>query len=151
MRAHNRQVMQESAWSWAVDRPRQESNLVARRTVQRKQRIADCTLQPAAIESEVGRLVADRRFKGLLALVQLLLLLGQPITPAWMGALRNRVVGAGGIAGHLGDYFLTSRFRERFEDKGRFKDYLSAIATGVITAPHAALDGAAQALRVARS
>jgi len=64
---------------------------------------------------------------------------------------RGGVFIAGGIAGHLGDYFLESRFRERFEDKGRFRDYLSAIATGVITAPHAALDGAAQALRVARS
>jgi glucokinase len=60
---------------------------------------------------------------------------------------RGGVFIAGGIAGHLGDHFLTSRFRERFEAKGRFKDYLSTIATGVITAPHAALDGAAQALR----
>jgi glucokinase len=61
---------------------------------------------------------------------------------------RGGVFIAGGIAGHLGDHFLKSRFRARFEEKGRFKGYLSAIATGVITAPHAALDGAAQLLRM---
>jgi glucokinase len=53
---------------------------------------------------------------------------------------------AGGIAQHLGDHFVASRFRERFEAKGRFRTYMSGIATGLIIAPDAALAGAATAL-----
>ena len=34
---------------------------------------------------------------------------------------------AGGIAPKLGELFLTSEFRERFEAKGRFRDYLAPI------------------------
>jgi glucokinase len=36
-----------------------------------------------------------------------------------------------------------SQFRERFEAKGRYRAYLANIQTQVITAPHAALMGAA--------
>ncbi|MBA3623694.1 MAG: glucokinase, partial [Methylibium sp.] len=43
-------------------------------------------------------------------------------------------------------YLARSRFRKRFEAKGRFESYLAAIATGVIVAPHPALDGAARHL-----
>lgn len=53
---------------------------------------------------------------------------------------------AGGIAQKLGPVFTGSRFRERFEAKGRFEGYLARIATGLVTAPHAALTGAAQGL-----
>ena len=59
---------------------------------------------------------------------------------------RGGVYIAGGIAQQLGDHFVNSRFRERFEAKGRFRDYMSGIATGLIIAPHAALAGAATAL-----
>jgi len=60
---------------------------------------------------------------------------------------RGGVFVAGGIAHKLGSFFTGSRFRERFEDKGRCRPYLGGIATALITAPHAALTGAAQALR----
>jgi glucokinase len=59
---------------------------------------------------------------------------------------RGGVFVAGGIVPKLGDFFFASRFRERFEAKGRFKAYMARIATGLITAPHAALTGAAHAL-----
>ena len=64
---------------------------------------------------------------------------------------RGGVFVAGGIAQKLGTYFTTSRFRERFEAKGRFQSYLAGIATGLIAAPHAALAGAAQALAQTRT
>ncbi len=59
---------------------------------------------------------------------------------------RGGVFIAGGIAQKLGDTLAASRFRERFEAKGRFQGYLSRIATGVIMAPHVALEGAARSL-----
>ncbi len=46
---------------------------------------------------------------------------------------RGGVFIAGGIVPKLADAFSNSGFRRRFEDKGRFKDYLSAIPTFVIT------------------
>jgi len=39
---------------------------------------------------------------------------------------------AGGIVPRLGTFFDASPFRERFEDKGRFREYVSAIPTFVI-------------------
>lgn len=60
---------------------------------------------------------------------------------------RGGVFLAGGIAQKLAPVLAASRFRERFEAKGRFARYLAGIATGLVMAPHAALDGAAQALR----
>ena len=59
---------------------------------------------------------------------------------------RGGVFVAGGIVPRLGELFFASRFRERFEAKGRFAAYMARIATGLITAPHAALTGAAHAL-----
>lgn len=59
---------------------------------------------------------------------------------------RGGVFIAGGIAQRLGDRLSNSRFRARFEDKGRFRAYLSSIATLLVQAPHAALEGAARAL-----
>ena len=53
---------------------------------------------------------------------------------------------AGGIAASIIDQLERSRFRARFEDKGRFKGYMQAIPTRVIIRPHAALIGAAQVL-----
>ena len=48
---------------------------------------------------------------------------------------------SGGIVPKLGDSFDRSGFRARFEDKGRFSDYLRAIPTCVVTAPCPALTG----------
>jgi glucokinase len=51
-----------------------------------------------------------------------------------LGAFGGVYIG-GGIVPRLGTYFDTSPFRARFEDKGRFSAYVSAIPTFVITAP----------------
>ncbi|WP_119156603.1 glucokinase [Caldimonas tepidiphila] len=52
----------------------------------------------------------------------------------------------GGIVPRLGDWFARSRFRECFVAKGRFRGYLDAMPTWVITAENPALLGAARAL-----
>jgi glucokinase len=54
---------------------------------------------------------------------------------------------AGGIAPRLLDVLQASAFRSRFEDKGRFRDYVAAIPTRVITDPYPAVLGAAYLLR----
>ena len=51
---------------------------------------------------------------------------------------------AGGIAPRILPFLKASPFRERFERKGRFQDYLAAIPSKVIVHPHAALLGAAR-------
>jgi glucokinase len=60
---------------------------------------------------------------------------------------RGGVYLGGGIVPRLGELFLRSRFRERFEAKGRFQAYLAAIPTWLIVDTHAALAGASQALQ----
>jgi glucokinase len=62
-----------------------------------------------------------------------------------LGARGGLYIG-GGIIPKLGDYFLTSPFRARFEEKGRFSSYLSQIPTWVIKAPWPGLMGAANSL-----
>ncbi|MGA1286758.1 MAG: glucokinase [Rubrivivax sp.] len=52
----------------------------------------------------------------------------------------------GGIVPRLGDFFFASRFREKFEAKGRCRDYLADVPTAVITDTLAALTGARAAL-----
>ena len=59
---------------------------------------------------------------------------------------RGGVYIGGGIVPRLGERFFESRFRERFEAKGRFQDYLRAIPTALITDTLVALTGAAVAL-----
>ena len=59
---------------------------------------------------------------------------------------RGGVYVGGGIVPRLGVQFDASPFRARFEDKGRFRGYLAAIPTWVITADAPALLGAAHAL-----
>jgi glucokinase len=61
------------------------------------------------------------------------------------GAMGGVFIG-GGIVPRLGTWFDRSPFRARFEDKGRFSEYLRAIPTYVITAEHATLDGASAVL-----
>ena len=57
-----------------------------------------------------------------------------------LGALGGIYIG-GGIVPRLGETFDRSRFRERFEDKGRFSSYLAQIPTWVITAENATFQG----------
>lgn len=59
---------------------------------------------------------------------------------------RGGVYIGGGIVPRLGDRFLASEFRNRFEAKGRFNDYLRAIPTMLITDTLVALSGAQVAL-----
>ena len=59
---------------------------------------------------------------------------------------RGGVYIGGGIVPRLGDRFFASSFRARFEAKGRFRGYLAAIPTPLITDTLAALTGAALAL-----
>jgi glucokinase len=54
---------------------------------------------------------------------------------------------AGGIAPRLLDVLQQSAFRSRFEDKGRFRPYVAAIPTRVVTHPYLALMGAAYLLQ----
>ena len=53
---------------------------------------------------------------------------------------------AGGIVPRLGERFAASPFRERFESKGRFRDYLAVIPTFVVTHTLPAFLGCAAAL-----
>jgi glucokinase len=57
-----------------------------------------------------------------------------------LGALGGIYIG-GGIVPRLGETFDRSRFRQRFEDKGRFSAYLAQIPTWVITAENATFHG----------
>jgi glucokinase len=57
---------------------------------------------------------------------------------------RGGVYIAGGIAPRIQPFLKASPFRERFERKGRFQDYMAAIPTHVILHKHAALLGAAR-------
>jgi glucokinase len=59
---------------------------------------------------------------------------------------RGGVFIGGGIVPRLGERFASLPFRERFESKGRFRGYLEAIPTRIITADAPALLGAARAL-----
>jgi len=62
-----------------------------------------------------------------------------------LGALGGIYIG-GGIVPRLGTYFDRSPFRARFEDKGRFSDYVKGIPTYVVTAEHATFMGASAIL-----
>lgn len=57
-----------------------------------------------------------------------------------LGAVGGIYIG-GGIVPRLGELFVRSPFRSRFEAKGRFADYLARVPTYVITAAHPAFHG----------
>ena len=61
-----------------------------------------------------------------------------------LGAVGGCYIG-GGIVPGLGSFFTTSHFRDRFEDKGRFADYLSRVPTFVIRSKLPAFVGLATA------
>lgn len=54
---------------------------------------------------------------------------------------RGGIFIGGGIVPHLGDLFDADGFRQRFEAKGRFHDYVAAVPTSVIIEPNPALIG----------
>jgi glucokinase len=62
-----------------------------------------------------------------------------------LGARGGLYVG-GGIVPRLGEFFERSSFRQRFECKGRFSQYLASVPSYVIQARTPALLGAAHAL-----
>jgi glucokinase len=62
-----------------------------------------------------------------------------------LGAFGGIYIG-GGIVPRLGTWFDRSAFRNRFEDKGRFADYVRSIPTYVITAEQATFTGASAIL-----
>ncbi len=64
---------------------------------------------------------------------------------------RGGVYIGGGIVPSLGPAFDRSVFRARFEAKGRYRDYMAAIPTYVITAENPALRGVAHALDTPRA
>jgi len=59
---------------------------------------------------------------------------------------RGGVYIGGGIVPRLGDYFLNSPFRPRFEQKGRFSHYMAQVPVWIILADNPALRGLASAL-----
>ncbi len=59
---------------------------------------------------------------------------------------RGGVYVGGGIVPRLGEAFFQSRFRERFEAKGRFQSYLAGIPTVLITDTLAAMGGVSLAI-----
>jgi len=60
---------------------------------------------------------------------------------------RGGVYIGGGIVPRFEALFMRSRFRERFEAKGRLRPYLEQVPTRLITDTLAALTGAASVLR----
>ncbi len=60
---------------------------------------------------------------------------------ALTGGARGGLYIAGGIVPRFGRQFARSSFRARFEDKGRFRSYLRAIPTYLVTADQPALMG----------
>jgi glucokinase len=67
-----------------------------------------------------------------------------------MGA-RGGVMIAGGILPSFAQRLAASGFRSRFEDKGRFGDYMRAIPTRLIVQTHAGLIGAAASFQAMRT
>jgi glucokinase len=61
-----------------------------------------------------------------------------------LGAVGGLYIG-GGIVPQLGSFFANSAFRDRFEDKGRYADYLAAVPIYVIRTPLPAFIGLARA------
>jgi glucokinase len=61
-----------------------------------------------------------------------------------LGAVGGLYIG-GGVVPHLGRLFKASPFRDRFEDKGRYAEYLSAVPVYLIRSPLPAFVGLARA------
>jgi|HigsolmetaAR201D_1030396.scaffolds.fasta_scaffold00884_3 glucokinase len=61
-----------------------------------------------------------------------------------LGAVGGLYIG-GGIVPQLGEFFVRSEFRDRFEDKGRYADYLAAVPSYIIRTELPAFIGLARA------
>ena len=60
---------------------------------------------------------------------------------------RGGIYIAGGIAPKTKNTFAASRFRQRFEAKGRFRDYLAQVPTSIVMHPEPAFLGLMRVLR----
>jgi len=102
---------------------------------------APVALEPAQV-TERALAGSDRQCSEALELFCAMLGTAAANLAAILGA-RGGVYIGGGIVPKLGDYLERSGFRRRFEDKGRFRAYVSAIPTYVILAETPALRGLA--------
>jgi glucokinase len=74
-------------------------------------------------------------------------LLGQLAGDLALGfGARGGVYVAGGVVARLGPAFDRKLFRRRFEDKGRYRDWLKPVPVWLITHPHPAMLGLARYL-----
>lgn len=101
----------------------------------------DCAELPSA---EIGRLAAAGDARASESLEVFFLLLGTVAAnlAVTLGAFGGIYIGGGIVPKHR-QAFAASGFRARFEDKGRYHDYLGAIATLLIVAEHPTLTGLA--------
>lgn len=93
---------------------------------------------------ELGRLATAGDPEAQASLESLFLFLGTIAAnlALTMGAFGGVYIGGGIIPKHA-ERFASSGFRERFEAKGRYRDYLGSIPTYLITAEHPTLTGLA--------
>ncbi len=104
-------------------------------------------LEPAQV-TERALAGSDRQCSEALELFCAMLGTAAANLAAILGA-RGGVYIGGGIVPKLGDYFERSGFRRRFEEKGRFRAYVSVIPTYVILADTPALRGLASLFETA--
>lgn len=102
-------------------------------------------LEPAEITA-AGLALSDEHARETLDMFCCLLGTAASDLAVTLGAFGGVFIG-GGIVPKLGDFFVQSQFRERFEFKGRVSDEVVPIATIVIHDPYPGLLGAAQILR----
>jgi glucokinase len=102
------------------------------------------TLSAAAI-SERGLANSDPRARETLDLFCAMLGTAAANLALTLGAFGGVYIG-GGIVPKLGDYFVNSPFRTRFEEKGRFASYLARIPVYVIHSAWPGMIGASAAL-----
>jgi glucokinase len=98
--------------------------------------------QPTVTPEDVTRLASQREPLARKTLQMFFAMLGTVAGDiALTTGARGGVYIAGGIVPRLIDTLEKSEFRERFESKGRYRDYMAAIPTYLITAPLPAFRG----------
>ena len=107
-------------------------------------RIASKALKPEQV-AEAGLNESDPRCAEALRMFCAVLGTAAANLVVTLGA-RGGVYIGGGIVPRLGEYFLRSPFRARFESKGRFSSYVSQVPAWIILAENPALRGLASAL-----
>ena len=102
----------------------------------------------AVSPAEIGQRAADGDKPAEESLKQMFLFLATVASDlAVTAGARGGVYISGGIVPRYLDLFAESGFRDRFEDKGRYRDYLGHMATRVITAEDPGLRGLAALAR----